>query len=64
MADRLFRLQCGKGPFARIVAEWHHLNQTVPDEVAQKLRKRDGQPESTVRGITFDTNWQNHDASV
>lgn len=46
--------QCGKMPFARISSEWSHENQTVPDEVAKKLRRR-GDSSPSVRGISLDT---------
>ena len=48
-------------PFARIASEWNHEDQSVPDDVAKKLRRRDGQSNSTVRGITLDTNFSKVD---
>ena len=54
--------QCGAMPFARVASEWTHENQTVPDSVAQKLRRRDG-PTPTVRGISLDTDFGQIDPS-
>ena len=46
-------------PFARISDEWVHQNQTVPTEVAAKLRKRDGP--AVVRGLSLDTHFSKID---
>ncbi|KAF7800086.1 hypothetical protein EIP86_011329 [Pleurotus ostreatoroseus] len=44
-------------PFAHIASEWIHENQSVPEDVAQKLSCRAQQNQPTVRGITLDTNF-------
>lgn len=41
-------------PFARVSSEWAHDNQTAPEEVAKKLRRR-GDFFPSVRGISLDT---------
>ena len=46
-------------PFARIASEWTHSNQSVPGDVATKLRRRDSP--ATVRGITVDTQFHKID---
>lgn len=48
-------------PFARIASEWTSDDQSVPDAVALKLRRRDDEPASTVRGISLDTNFKQID---
>ena len=48
-------------PFARVVGEFTHENQTVTQAVAQKLSRRDSQSDPTVRGITLDTNFRHID---
>ncbi|PSR71280.1 hypothetical protein PHLCEN_2v12794 [Hermanssonia centrifuga] len=48
-------------PFARIASEWNHENQSLPDDVAQKLSRRDEL--ATVRGISLDTQFSKVDPS-
>lgn len=46
-------------PFARIVSEWSHENQTIPANVTNQSRRRAEQP--TVRGLSLDTNFHEID---
>ncbi|KAF8206079.1 hypothetical protein K438DRAFT_499039 [Mycena galopus ATCC 62051] len=55
---KLVRLpeSCGQSAFARVTADWVHQNQTLPVELANKLRRRDGEV-PLVRGLTIDTDF-------
>lgn len=44
-------------PFARIAKEWIHDNQTIPDDVRAQMRRRADGDDSTVRGLSLDTNF-------
>ena len=51
----MFLLQCGPMPFARIVDEWIHDDQSLPEELDVELSRRDVKP--AVKGITLDTDF-------
>lgn len=59
-ADIFEHVQYGM-PFARIVQEWMHDDQTVPAHVQSLLAKRDTPP--VVRGLRLDTNFSAVDPS-
>ncbi|KAJ7150478.1 hypothetical protein C8R43DRAFT_1191678 [Mycena crocata] len=53
---------CGQSAFARVTRDWVHQDQTLPDELATKLRRRDGAlPE--VIGLAIDADFNSVDAS-
>ncbi|KAJ7708174.1 hypothetical protein B0H17DRAFT_971719 [Mycena rosella] len=57
-AGKLVRLpeSCGQSAFARVTRDWVHANQTLPAELASKLRRRDGElPE--VKGLSIDADF-------
>ncbi|KAK7052598.1 hypothetical protein R3P38DRAFT_3172892 [Favolaschia claudopus] len=51
--------KCGANAFARVSRNWIHQDQSLPDDVAEKLRKR--QDPSPVLGLALDTNFDDAD---
>ena len=47
-------IQCGKGPFARVARAWTPEDQSIPNPVVARLRRRDGTI-PTVRALSLDT---------
>ncbi|KAJ7150476.1 hypothetical protein C8R43DRAFT_494845 [Mycena crocata] len=53
--DTIVRLpnNCGKSPFARVSRDWVHADQSVPENVARQLARR--QEPAPVMGLALDT---------
>lgn len=54
--------QCGQSAFARVTQDWVHENQTLPVELATKLRRRDGELPQ-VQGLSIDADFNSVDLS-
>ncbi|KAJ7143848.1 hypothetical protein C8R44DRAFT_657477 [Mycena epipterygia] len=61
---KLVRLpeSCGQSAFARVTQNWVHENQTLPVELAAKLRRRDGELPQ-VQGLSIDADFNSVDVS-
>ncbi|KAJ7266374.1 hypothetical protein B0H12DRAFT_1099419 [Mycena haematopus] len=61
---KLVRLpeNCGQSAFARVTRDWVHQNQTLPPELASKLRRRDGELPQ-VKGLSIDADFNSVDLS-
>ncbi|KAJ6551968.1 hypothetical protein B0H19DRAFT_1159503 [Mycena capillaripes] len=61
---KLVRLpeSCGQSAFARVTRDWVHQNQTLPAELANKLRRRDGELPQ-VKGLSIDADFNSVEVS-
>ncbi|KAJ7929623.1 hypothetical protein B0H13DRAFT_930026 [Mycena leptocephala] len=61
---KLVRLpeSCGQSAFARVTRDWVHQNQTLPAELANQLRRRDGELPQ-VKGLSLDADFNSVDVS-
>ncbi|KAJ6480354.1 hypothetical protein C8R45DRAFT_351910 [Mycena sanguinolenta] len=62
--DTIVRLPqgCGANAFARVADSWIHGNQTLPDDVASQLSRRQDAP--LVQGLTLDTQFDDADPTT